>query len=130
MLVARRHGTPSSPKPRPRDADLGLPFFSKRISENRLVERQVRHGGLQPPVFVAQLLELAQLADIKSCVLLLPPIKRRLGHAHFATDVDDRRAAFGLPKRLENLLRRELALPHLGLLSCESLASIQTAVKT
>ena len=75
--------------------------------------------------------QLPQLADVEARVLFFPPIERRLRHAELPADVDHRRPALRLPQCLENLLRRELALPHAWPpLVPESLASIRHAVKT
>src|SRR4051812_13595703 len=109
----RRADTRFAPKPPPHVAGLGSPFFSEGISENGFVERQIRDRRLESPILFPQLLQLAELAHIEPRVLLLPAIERRLRHAHLPADVDDGRPALGLPQRLENLLRRELALAHL-----------------
>lgn len=50
----------------------------ERVSQHRLVEHQIGDHDLQP-VFVAELLQIPQLADVEARVLLLPGIERREG---------------------------------------------------
>ena len=50
----------------------------ERVSQHRLVENQIGDHDLQP-VFVAELLQIPQLADVEARVLLLPGIERREG---------------------------------------------------
>src|SRR5439155_13909319 len=82
----------------------GLPLFSERLLQRGAVERQVRDCGLQPPVLLAQLPQLAQLGRADAVVLPLPAVERRLGDAELTADLGDGDAALGPAQRRADLL--------------------------
>jgi hypothetical protein len=69
--------------------------------------------GLESSILLAELLKLSELAHIEARILVPPTVKGRRRDARLPADIDDGGATFGLPQRLQNLLRRELALSHL-----------------
>src|SRR6266581_751895 len=87
-------------------------FFSERLGEHVLVEREVRHHALQPRVLVLELAQPAQLADAQVRVLLLPGVERGLTHAELPADVPGRRARLGLAQGVGDLLFGELRALH------------------
>jgi hypothetical protein len=51
-------------------AERGSPFFSESVSQHRLVEGQIGDHTLEPPILLAELLQLPQLADVEDLLRL------------------------------------------------------------
>ena len=64
-------------------------FFSHDLLQYVPVQRQVRHQPFEFAVLLAQLPQLAQLAQCQPRVLLLPDVKRGLADPVLAADVGD-----------------------------------------
>ena len=90
----------------------GLSLFSEHFVEHLLVERQICHQLLQPPVLVLELLELLDFARSHPAELLLPAIEGLLADPELPTDFRHRGAVLHLLQRQGDLLVRKSTLPH------------------
>ena len=89
-------------------------FFSERLGEHVLVERQVGDQLLQAPILVLDLPQPAQLADSQVGVLPFPEVERRLAEAPLPTDIRHGGPALGLAQGKGDLLLGELRALHGG----------------
>src|SRR5262249_19254433 len=109
---ARTTGTPPEPSARAPGGRRALPFFSKRLMQDRLIQAQVRHQALELAILLPQLAQLAELADAQRPEALLPAVEGLLTDAHLAADLADRRARLGPAQGQGDLLVGELARLH------------------
>src|SRR5208337_2818959 len=91
-----------------------LQLSSDDLLQHVSVQRQIRHQPLELGVLLAQLPELAQLAQSQACVLLLPHVVRGFADAVLAAQLAYPRAAFCLVQRPQNRLFRVTSLRHPG----------------
>lgn len=81
--------------------------------QDGLVETHVRHQLLDFPVLFSERSQLVELRGPELPELRQPVEKCLLRHLELAADLHERRAGFGLPERVGDLLGAEFAGPHL-----------------
>src|ERR1700726_3263542 len=96
--------------------DEASQLFLHDLLQDVTVQREVRDQVLKLRVFLAQLPELAQLAQAQPPILLLPNVERGFADPVFAADVGHSGAAFRLPHCPQDLLFRMSLLRHLRVL--------------
>jgi hypothetical protein len=92
------------------------------VFQRLVVERKVRHHGLQPAVLVLERLEALRVGDLQAAELRLPAVEGGLGDSHPPRDVRRLGAGVDLLLRADDLLLGELALAHPSSTSSRGLA--------
>lgn len=89
--------------PRPSSAPTFVPVTVATAAEDThvFVEREICDEGLQPPVFVLELLHAPHLGDAHAGVLLLPGVIGRLTNPELPANLRDRDTGIHLPERFE-----------------------------
>ena len=82
-------------------------FFSQRLRQHVLVERQIRHKAFQPGILVLDLPQPAQFAHAQVRVLLFPDVEGGLADAELPADIAERGPALGLADGVGDLLLGE-----------------------
>jgi hypothetical protein len=95
-----------------RGARLASVFFSQHFVKHLLVEREIGHQTLQPPVLIFELLQLPDLARRHLTKFLPPPVVRLLGDPELAADFGDRRSVLDLLLGQSDLLIRKSTPSH------------------
>src|SRR5208283_4736466 len=110
--VAPRPRFPSASLPPPASASAGLPLFCDHRLQRLLVQRQVRHQVLQPPVLLLQRPQPPRLAYLHPTVLRLPAVQTRSRNAMPATQLAGIGPCFRLPQNGDDLFFVESTLAH------------------
>src|SRR5215471_12060945 len=82
----------------------GFRLFCEHLLEHVLIEREVGDEVFEAPDLLLEHADLAQLGSTHRAVATTPRVERLLADAHLAADLDGRRAAIDLPKRVCDLL--------------------------
>src|SRR5271157_5527318 len=110
--VAPRPRLPSASLPSPASASAGLPLFCDHRLQRLLVQRQVRHQVLQPPVLLFQSPQRPRLAHLHPAVLCLPAVEAPLRDAMPATQLARIGPCFRFPQNGDDLFFVEATLAH------------------
>ena len=80
--------------------------------QDLLVERQIGHQAFETPILLPQLIELLELARIKTAVFLLPSVERLFADAVLADQILDRNPGLCLLQDNHDLALGKSRLPH------------------
>src|SRR5271157_4368134 len=110
--VAPKPRLPSASLTSPASASAGLPIFCDHSLKRLIVQRQVHHQVLQPPVLLFQSPQPPRLAHLHPAVLCLPAVQAPLRDAMPATQLARIGPCFRFPHNGDDLFFVESTLAH------------------